>query len=209
MGKKVQKVGGKQTDGGDVPADDPVVIAKWDSAAVKNTLDDFVHKYALELNEDFVENHWETDVRLAICTVACAFAGFACLYGFLIPHPESATVVGSCVLGYFTLVTLLSIYQAFFEEPALVTASAPTTESKTKAGQLKVCTFMERYSTKYTIEMTFTPGGNDSAQEEKQTASTDCNIGHFFYEDGELCKDNVLATVKALSEDVLKGSKRD
>lgn len=35
------------------------------------------------------------------------------------------------------------------------------------------------------------------------------NIGDFFFEDGELCKDNVLATVKALSERVLKGSKRD
>jgi hypothetical protein len=40
---------------------------------------------------------------------------FACLYGYLVPHPQSRLVVGICAFMYFALVSFMTVYLTFFD----------------------------------------------------------------------------------------------
>lgn len=182
--------------------DAPIAINKWDIAAVKNLMDDAVYKYVLDFSEGFEEDYLETDIRLTVCLLACLFAGFACIWGFFVPHPESTTVVGSCVIGYFSLVTLLSIYQSFFEVPTLLYAKKKNDNGK--SDELHVVTFMERYNTKYEVHITYTRASTG----EKLSHQAVWDINDYFYEDGVLANENVDEDVRKLCEDCVSKSKK-
>ena len=48
----------------------------------------------------FKESHALMDGRLAICTIAVAFAMFALVWDYIRPFPESRPVLIACVLSY-------------------------------------------------------------------------------------------------------------
>lgn len=66
----------------------PVKINKWDGAAIKNALDDAVRD-VLTKKFNYTENFALMDGRLLLCAVSVAVAGFALLWDYLYPFPQS------------------------------------------------------------------------------------------------------------------------
>ncbi|KAH9371460.1 hypothetical protein HPB48_020721 [Haemaphysalis longicornis] len=84
--KQTQNIG--DAPGKEKEAEKPVKVDKWDGSAVRNALDDAVKKVFAE-KYHYVENHRLVDCRLALCLIAVGAAGFALLWDFLYPFPES------------------------------------------------------------------------------------------------------------------------
>jgi hypothetical protein len=89
-----------------------VQIDKWDGCALKNTLDDHVMKIFIE-QLGYTLSHTLFDTRLAICFAAVGSALFALVWDFLHPFPVSKQVLTICVISYFVLMAVLTVYGSF------------------------------------------------------------------------------------------------
>lgn len=111
-------------------------VDKWDGAAVRNALDDEVrcivtHDYRME------EDHSLPDGRLAISVLAVAAAGWALLWDWWHPFPESRPVLVACVLSYFALMGILTLYTNYYEKGIFVVAKRKV--SKDLSGRSEPC----------------------------------------------------------------------
>ena len=88
---------------------DEIKIDKWDGSALKNTLDDHCRAVLIE-QQNYQESHKLIDIRLFICFSAVSCALFALCYDYLYPFPNSKLVLIVCVLSYFALIGILTLY---------------------------------------------------------------------------------------------------
>jgi len=173
-----------------VGSDKPVVVENYDKVAVKNGLDDmlrsqFTSKY--QVKETFVTR----DTRLVICFVACLFSGFACLWDYLHPFPESKMVLAVCSLSYFTITGLLYIWEWCVEKGTFF-------EGEISGGKMKLSSFIPRYSGNYTLT-----GESTIGDEKAEIKFTKC-ISTWIDENGKILPELVEKETDAIYSALFK-----
>jgi signal peptidase complex subunit 2 len=104
---------------------------------VKNALDDSARKF-LVAQTGFSESHALMNGRLLISTIAVLFSGYAILYDWYHPFPESRYVLICCVALYFIAMAILTLYTSFLEKGCFAAAKQVDSSGQNKANHWKL-----------------------------------------------------------------------
>lgn len=91
---------------------EPVKIDKWCGSAAHYTLDDHVHGIFTNVL-DFKPSHKLMNIRLLISATAVLSAAVALVYDYIHPFPKSINIISICVILYFVLTLILTLYSTF------------------------------------------------------------------------------------------------
>ncbi|KAF5394044.1 signal peptidase complex subunit 2, partial [Paragonimus heterotremus] len=139
-------------------SDEDVVVNRWNATAVKNALDDATKKYNL------VESHYLFDGRLFLCTISVLIAGFALAWDFFYPHPQSRTVLIVCVISYFILSGIISIYVLYVEKNIFYVAKRPDPTGVDPPDVWQLSSHMNKYDPTYNLSLVVIDGENKKSK---------------------------------------------
>jgi len=179
-----------------------VKIDKWDGSAVKNALDDAVRKVLTE-KFHYIENHSLMDGRLIICGLAVGIAMFALLWDYVYPFPQSRTVLILCVLSYFLLMGVLTLYTTFKEKGIFLVAVKKDQAGIDPDQIWNISSLMKRFDDKYQLVMSF----NSSVKRVPREAKFEKSVANWFDQNGVLVYDIFESEVSKLHNSLLVDKK--
>ncbi|KAL1491244.1 hypothetical protein ABEB36_011869 [Hypothenemus hampei] len=177
-----------------------VKINKWDSSAVKNSLDDAV-KEVLTKKFNYTENFNLMDGRLAICTIAVGVAMFALLWDYLYPFPQSKPILIFSVTTYFIMMGVLTLYTTYKEKG--IFAVCIQKEGAHKGNVWIASSAMEKYDDKYELNLSLKDGKTGNIRSTQSVKS----CANFITVDGVVCHDLVETEVTRLHNSLLNERK--
>lgn len=174
-------------------------VDKWDGSAVKNALDDAVRVIFVDKLE-YAEHHRLMDIRLAICLTAVGAAMWALAWDYLNPFPTSKPVLVFCVISYFILMGILTIYTTMVEKGIFLETLDVDATGVDPTSKWTVSSNLKRFDDEYSLCIEYKSGPNSKVIEETLTKS----VAEWFTEDGELLFEKFESEVMRLHNSLLK-----
>jgi len=183
-----------------IPQVDEIKVDKWDGCALKNALDDVVRKIFTD-DLKYTEKNMFVDIRLAFSTLGCGVALYALLYDYLYPFPLSKVVLTVCVLLYFTLMSLLTVFMTFVEKNIIIVSKQKEAAGLDPDSEWSVKTSLKRFDSGYAVEISKKDG---TTKQSSHAAFSKC-VSSWVNVDGVILVDKLKDDVLSCHQDIVNG----